>query len=115
LIFKISHLAIDSTESLCYDQNYDQQAKDTLFWNRLQCLLFLVSIAGTTGMNMSVEIICRNSFAKQIKKGGQSMLFRFFFLNFSKIAYIICNLVFEINKPSRSLRQLFRIMSMLIS
>jgi len=29
---------------------------DTLFRNRLQCLLFLVSIAGTTGMNsMSVE------------------------------------------------------------
>jgi len=38
-----------------HDQNYDQQAKDTLFWNRLLCLLFLVSIAETTGMEMSVE------------------------------------------------------------
>jgi len=28
---KISHLAIDSTESLEHDQKYDQQAKDTLF------------------------------------------------------------------------------------
>jgi len=35
----------------------DQQAKDTLFRNRLQCLLFLVSIAGTTDMNMSIENI----------------------------------------------------------
>jgi len=42
------HLAIDSTESLLHDQNYDQQAKDTLFRNRLQRLLFLVRIAGTT-------------------------------------------------------------------
>jgi len=42
---KTSHLAIDSTESLYYDQNYDQQVKDTLFRNRLQRLLFLVSIA----------------------------------------------------------------------
>jgi len=25
------------------DQNYDQQAKDTLFQNRLLCLLYLVS------------------------------------------------------------------------
>jgi len=33
--FKISHLAIDSTEHLFHDQNYDQQAKDTLFRNRL--------------------------------------------------------------------------------
>jgi len=45
-MIKISHLAINSTESLEHDQNYDQQAKDTLFWNWLQCLLFLVSIAG---------------------------------------------------------------------
>jgi len=51
----ISHLAIDSTESLQHDQNYDQQDKDTLFRNRLQRLLFLISIAGTTGMNMSVK------------------------------------------------------------
>jgi len=27
---KISHLAIDSTERLQHNQNYDQQAKDTL-------------------------------------------------------------------------------------
>jgi len=32
-------------------------------------------------------------------KKGQPMLFRFFFLNFCNIAYIICNPVFEINKP----------------
>jgi len=41
-MIKISHLAIDST-----DQNYDKQAKGALFRNRLQRLLFLVSIAGT--------------------------------------------------------------------
>jgi len=51
-MIKISHLAIHSTESLLHDQNYnDQQAKDTLFRNRLQRLLFLVS----TAENMSVE------------------------------------------------------------
>jgi len=54
-MIKISHVAIDSTESLKHNQNYDQQAKDTLFQNRLQRLLFLVSIAGTTGMNISEE------------------------------------------------------------
>jgi len=37
-MIKISHLAIDSTESLWHDQTYDQQAKDTLFRNRLQYL-----------------------------------------------------------------------------
>jgi len=31
------------------------QAKDILFQNRLQCLSILVSTAGTTDMNMSVE------------------------------------------------------------
>jgi len=51
-MIKISHLAIDSTESLQPDQSYDQQAKHTLF---RKCLLFLVSIAGTTSMNMNVE------------------------------------------------------------
>jgi len=35
--------------------NIKQQAKDTLLRNRLQCLLFLVSLTGTTSMNMSVE------------------------------------------------------------
>jgi len=38
------YLAIGSTESLQHDHNYDQQAKDILFRNRLQCLSFLVSI-----------------------------------------------------------------------
>jgi len=41
-MIEISHLAIDSKESLQHDQNYDQQAKDTLFWNRLQCLFFVI-------------------------------------------------------------------------
>jgi len=63
-----SQLAIDSTESLKHDQNYDQQAKDTLFRNRLQSLLFLVGIAGTTGMNMSVEnilhLLCIHAFSQ---------------------------------------------------
>jgi len=40
---------LDSTES------FDQQAKNTPFRNRLQCLSFLVSIDGITGMNISVE------------------------------------------------------------
>jgi len=42
---------IDSTESIYYDQ----QAKDALFQNRLQYLLFLVSIVGNTGISMSIE------------------------------------------------------------
>jgi len=41
-MIKISHLAIDNTESLQHDQNYDQQAKDTQFRNRLQCLYYFL-------------------------------------------------------------------------
>jgi len=52
---KYFNLLIDSTESLQHDYKYDQQAKDILFRNRLQLLSFLVTIAGATGMNMSVE------------------------------------------------------------
>jgi len=42
---------------------------DSLFRNRLQRLLFLVCIAGTTGMNMSVEnnmlhLLCQTNFKK---------------------------------------------------
>jgi len=36
-------------------------------------------------------------------KRGQPMLFRFFFYKFCKIAYIICNPVFEINIRNRRL------------
>jgi len=49
--------------------NLNQQVKHVLFRNRLQCLLFLVSIAWTTSMNMSVEVICCIFFAYQIKMG----------------------------------------------
>jgi len=55
IFWKNFTFAIDNTESLQHDQNYDQQAKDTLFRNGLQCILFFVSIAGNTSMNMSVE------------------------------------------------------------
>jgi len=57
-----------------------QQAKNTLLRNRLQRFLFLVSIARTTSMNMSVESNIQYCifFAKQIKKKGQPMLFKFF-------------------------------------
>jgi len=34
--------------SFWQDHNCDQQAKDTMFRNRLQCLSFVVSKAGTT-------------------------------------------------------------------
>jgi len=50
-----------------HDHNYDQQTKDILFRNRLQCLSFLVSIGGTTGMNMSVENNMLHLFAKHVK------------------------------------------------
>jgi len=48
-------------------------------------------------MNMSVEnnilhLLCQT-------KRPKPMLVRFFFLNFFKITYIICNPVFKINKP----------------
>jgi len=98
---------------------YSQQAKDTLFRNRLQCLLFLVSIAGTTGsiagttgMNTTIEN-SYISFAKQ--KGANPCFLELFSPNICKTAYKICNPVFEIINHSRNLRELFRIMSMLIS
>jgi len=43
------------------------------------------------------------------------MLYIFFSSNFCKIAYVIFNSVYEIINLSRSLRQLFRIISVLIS
>jgi len=80
-MIEISYLTINSTESLQHDQNYDQQAKDTLFWNGLQCLLFLFSIAGTTGINMSVEnnmlhLLCQTN----LKKGANPCFSEFFFV-----------------------------------
>jgi len=44
--FKLSTRYCENIQISLYDQNYDQQAKDTLFRNRLQRLLFLVSVAG---------------------------------------------------------------------
>jgi len=46
---------MDSKESLEHGHNFDQQAKDIMLRNRLQCLSFLVSIGGIIGMNMSAE------------------------------------------------------------
>jgi len=46
---------------------FDHQAKDILFRNQLQCLSFFVSIAGATGMNMSVENNILHLLAKQVK------------------------------------------------
>jgi len=58
------------------DQNYNQHVKDTMFRNRPQRLSFLVSIAGTTGKNMSVENNICISFAKQIKKTNLFIIVR---------------------------------------
>jgi len=45
---------------------YDQEAKDTLLRNRLQCFLFLVGMTGATGMNMSLENNMLYLLAKQV-------------------------------------------------
>jgi len=50
-----SHFSFEHYRIFWQVHNYDQQAKDILFRNRLQCFSFLVSIAETTGINMNVE------------------------------------------------------------
>jgi len=84
-MIKTSCLAIDSTKSSQHNQNYEQQAKDTLLQNRLQCLLFLVSIAGTTGMNMSVENNMLHLLCQTNQKTAANPCFSDFFpLTFAK-------------------------------
>jgi len=61
--------------------------KTILLHNRLQCLSFLVSIAGTTGKNMSIEIICCISLPNKLSK-GQPLSFRFFSKFFPQIYFL---------------------------
>jgi len=50
-----------------------------MFRNRLQCLLFFISIAGTTGMNMSVENNMLHLLCQTKLYAGQLMVYSFFF------------------------------------
>jgi len=50
-------------------------------------------------MNMSVKNNMLHLFCQTNYDKGSTHAFQIFFLNFCKIAYIICNPIFEINKP----------------
>jgi len=82
---KISHLAIDSTESVKHDQNYKQQVKDTLFWNRLQMSYIPCQYSWdytATGMNMSIENNMLHLLCQKNKKEAN--------LCFSENKYFFC-------------------------
>jgi len=81
-----------------------------LFWNQLQYLSFLISIAGTTGMNMSIEnnilsflisIAGTTGMNMSIENNMLHLLYPCFsdiFLQNLHIAYVIFNPVSELLK-----------------
>jgi len=77
------------------------------FRNQLQSLSFLVvvSVVGTTGMNMRHEHINNmlHHFYQTILSKGKPMLFHFFSSNFAQSLYVICNPVSEMYYQSINL------------